>query len=262
MTVRASFLRRLDLPEDLPAKSVEFEWHGMAEHLAPINATPLAKALMKKTNSALLTLGAGCLLWAEKRLRFVTDAEPLALIAEVTLLWEDSPHYYHHPGPRPAPTLKTPQYEAVVALFYQTTSIFKTAVGRHISHPPVQTIENLFALTRHVLGEEWTPAFREWTKQAIATMNRLAPNPHQDFRDRFDFDSDEEWEAYKALNMGRPIAIEACNPGSDLSNEQSDALYLDFMLEADPAENRYLALPDLMESRGFSGTPYRPRSRQ
>ena len=252
---------RLDLPSGLPTKTLDFEWNGMGFHLAPDGATPLSRALMKKTNSALCTLGAGCLLWSAKRLEFIADVQPLLSIAEVLLLWEDDPRYYHHPGELPDPDPAPVTYDVVNALFYQTSKIMEEFPNDHISDPPVQTVENLFALTRHILGEEWTPSFRSWTKRALATMERLAQNPHQDFRDRFDFESDAEFAAYTALNMGRPIAIEVCNQGLEFSVEMSDAAYLDFMMSVKREENCYLATPEMMRVAGFVGEPFVPRLR-
>jgi hypothetical protein len=256
-----NLMDRLILPSGLPARKVDFEWRGMDAHLAPDSGTPLHKALLGKTNSALCTLGAGCLLWSASRLERLADVGPLVAMAEVLLLWEDDPRYYHHPGESPRPATVTAAYEAVVALFYQASTILEEFPDEHDSDPPTRAILNLFALSRQILGEDWIDAYRTWTKQALKTMDRIAPNPHQTFEDRFDFDSDEEYEAFIVLNMGPPVAIEACNEGANLSPEQSAALYRDFMLGVVPGANRYLASPELLKAKGFPGTPYTPRSR-
>lgn len=261
MSEQTRLLDRIALPEGLPSKTIEFSWHGPTAHLAPITATPLSKALKGKTNSALCTLAVGSILWSAERLRNVTSATPLFLIAEVILLWEDDPRYFHHPGPSPKPETITDAYQAVSALFRQAAGIVAKSPGSHLSDPPIQDVENIFALTRHVLGEAWIPAFRVWTQRSIAALEKIAPNPHQDFKSRYDFDSEAAWEAHKALNMGPPIAIEACNAGADLTPEQSTALYREFMLGVVPGANRYLASPELLKAKGFPGTPYVPRSR-
>lgn len=262
MTKTTRLLDRVHLPDGLPARSVSFDWDGPGEHFAPLNATPLSKALKGKTNSALCTLCAGALVWGARRLEMVTEASPAYLIAEVLLLWEDDPRYYHHPGPASGPRPSGPAYEAIVDMFRETTSIFKDSPGRHVSDPPIQTVENVFSVVRQVLGPDWIDPFRSWTQQALAKLDQLAPNPHQDFTGRFDYDSEEEWEAHKALNMGRPIAVEVLNPGGETwTVERSDACYRDFMTSVKPAENRYLATPALMRDLGFSGTPYQPKAR-
>jgi hypothetical protein len=262
MSEQTRLLDRIILPEGLPAKSIDFPWYGPTEHLAPNASTPLSKALKSKTNSALCTLAAGALLWSAQRLRYITGATPLFLVAEVMLLWEDDPRYYHHPGPSPKPATITDAYHATAALFRQAAGIIVKSPGNHISSPPIQDVENIFALTRHVIGEDWIPAFRDWTVNALAVLDQLAPNPHQDFTSRHDYESDADWEAHKALNMGPPIAIEVLNhPPGTIDPVQSSALYRNFMLAVQPKENRYLATPELMISLGFPGKPYVPKAR-
>jgi hypothetical protein len=262
MTTSTRLLDRLILPKDLPAKNVDFEWNGPGLHFAPLNATPLSKALMGKTNSALCTLCAGALVWGARRLEMVTEASPAYLIAEALLLWEDDPRYYHHPGPSSGTRPSGQAYEAIVDLFRETTSIFKDSPGRHISDPPVQTVENVFSVVRQVLGPDWIDPFRKWTTQAIAKLDLLAVNTHQDFTGRFDHESEQAWEVHKALNMGRPIAIEVLNPGDvRWDSLHSDNVYGDFMTSVDWQQNRYLASPEHMTSLGFPGTPYNPKAR-
>jgi hypothetical protein len=256
-----SLIDRLVFPPELPAQRVDFEWHGMEAHEAPDSGTPLHKALLKKTNSALCTLGAGCLLWSAKRLERLEDVGPLVAMAEVLLLWEDDPRYYHHPGEMDEPANVSVTYDVVDALFYHASTILEKFPDEHDSDPPIRAIVNLFALSRHIMGKEWIDTYRTWTKQAVKTMDRIAPNPHQTFEGRFDFDSDEAYETFIVQNMGPPVAIEACNPGTDITPEQSTALYRDFMLGVVPGANRYLASPELLKAKGFPGTPYIPRPR-
>src|SRR5690606_4069924 len=256
MTATPPLTERLILPEGLAASSFPDDWKGPKAHLAPTKSTPMGKALMGKTNSALCTLGAGALLWAAGRLAAVADVRPLNDMAETLLLWERDPRYYHRIGPRHLQEAVPAPREAVETLCAKTTAIFKDSPGKHISDPPVQTIEDLISVTRFLLGPDSLAAFRTWVTTAIATFDRIAANPHQDFRGRFDFGSVAEWEAHKAQNMGPPLPIEACNVGCDLGPEACAALYHDFARSVDPVANIYLAPAEVMAELGFAGAPY------
>jgi hypothetical protein len=262
MTHSANNLLVLPLvPEGLASKSVDFDWKGPQAHLAPTKATPLAKALMGKTNCGLYVLVSGTLVWAARRLEFVADIRPLLQMAEMLLCYQDDPRYFAEDGPshltRPLP----PAQEAVETLCYETSAIFMATPGRHASRPPIQAVENVASVTRFVLGPDGQKSFRKWMTDAIARLDGIAPNPHQDFRSRYDFGSAEEWEAYKQLNMGPPLPLDVLVQGDVSDAAVCATRFGQFLAQVDPSTNPYLASTETMLGLGFVGTPYRPRKR-
>lgn len=115
---------------------------------------------------------------------------------------------------------------------------------------------------RQVLGPDWIDPFRSWTQQALAKLDQLTPNPHQDFTGRFDYDSRGGMGGAQGLEHGLSDCRRGAESGGETwTVERSDACYRDFMTSVKPAENRYLATPALMRDLGFSGTPYQPKAR-
>jgi len=261
MTDSAAKLLTLPLtPEGLAAQSVGFEWRGPQAYLAPTRATPLAKALMGKTNCGLYVLLCGSLVWAARRLEFVANTKPLLQMAEALLCYQDDPRYFAENGPSHLTSPLPPAQEAVETLCYETSAIFMETPGRHSSRPPVQAVENVVSVTRHILGPDWQKAFRTWVTDSIATLNAVAPNPHQDFRSRYDFGSAEDWDAYKRLNMGRPLPLDVLVPGESHDPGELSRRFAAFLAEVRPAENPYLVPAEAMLALGFVGQPYQPRA--
>lgn len=262
MTYSATKLLTLPLaPEGLAAKSVEFDWKGPQAHLAPTKATPLAKALMGKTNCALYVLLCGSLVWAARRLEFVAETKPLLQMAEALLCYQDDPRYFAEDGPSHLTVALPPAQEAVETLCYETSAIFMATPGRHASRPPIQAVENVVSVTRHVLGPDWQKAFRKWVTESVAKLDVIAPNTHQDFRGRFDFGSVEDWEAYKALNMGPPLPLDVLVVDGPTDAADRSRSFATFISAVESSGNPYLASSEVMLGLGFVGTPYEPRVR-
>ena len=184
-------------------------------HLAPIGATPLSKALKGKTNCALAALIAASLVWSARRLRLLTDTSPCLWVAETVLCWQSDPLYFNRNFAkqfiRPMPEVR----EAMaVALCRETSALFMVSPGSALTDPRIQIAENVIALTRHVLGPFEAP-LRTSLKAVIRRLDALAPNPYQDFRGAFDFDSDAEYLEYKRRNMGPPLPIEVADPSRE-----------------------------------------------
>jgi hypothetical protein len=262
MTYSAKDLLALPIvPEGLAAKSVDFDWKGPGAHLAPTKATPLAKALMGKTNCGLYVLMSGTLVWAARRLEFVADIRPVLQMAEALLCYQDDPRYFAEDGPSHLTSPLPAAQEAVETLCYETSAVFMATPGRHASRPPIQAVENVVSVARFVLGSDGQKSFRKWLTDSIARLDAIAPNPHQDFRSRYDFGSAEDWEAYKALNMGPPLPLDALASGDALGPEGLADQFARFLTSVDPSGNPYLASAETMLALGFVGAPYQPRKR-
>ncbi|HEY6919906.1 MAG TPA: hypothetical protein VI412_11620 [Tabrizicola sp.] len=262
MTYSAKELLALPVaPDGIAARSVDFDWKGPQAHLAPTKATPLAKALMGKTNCGLYVLLADTLVWAARRLEFVAEIRPLLQMAEALLCYQDDPRYFAEDGPSHLTSPLPPAQEAVETLCYETSAIFMATPGRHASRPPIQAVENVVSVTRLVLGSDAVKPFRKWITDSVARLDSIAPNEHQDFRSRYDFGSVEDWEAYKTLNMGLPLppdvlSLQETGAPSDLADG-----FARYLRSVEPATNPYLASAETMLAQGFMGTPYQPRTR-
>lgn len=262
MTYSATSLLALPLvPDGIAAKSIDFDWKGPQAHLAPTRATPLGKALMGKTNCGLYVLLSGTLVWAARRLEFVADIRPLLQMAETLLCYQDDPRYFAEDGPSHLTSPLPPAQEAVETLCYETSAIFMATPGRHASRPPIQAVENVASVTRFVLGSDGQKPFRKWMTDSIARLDEIAPNPHQDFRSRYDFGSAEEWEAYKILNMGEPLPLDVLLPGGASDPAGRAERFARFLASVDSSTNPYLASAETMLALGFVGTPYQARKR-
>src|SRR4051812_37122277 len=118
-------------------------------------------------------------------------------------------------------------------------------------------VENIVALTRFALGDGLEDPFRVWVTAALKRLDRVAPNPVQDFRGRFDFGSEEEYQAHLRQNMGAPLPIDVVDTSKEVAPDALASLYATFLAKVDWAANPYLRSPESLQTAGFSGEPYR-----
>lgn len=234
---------RLPVSETIRAAKVEFAWRGADAYIAPTTETPLQRALLGKTNAAVITFIAGCALVAARRLELVADTRRLHLLAEVLLCFEGDPAAYSGYR-RPKPASPPPVAEqAVSAVFTRATGVFQQSPGQHSSFPPMQAAKNVVALLEVILGQDHEQFLRRFLEESIRRLDLYAANPGQVFTTRSAYDTDEEWLRVKRRNFGQPVPIEVLDPAKDLAPGDLDLLYADFLKTADSAGNPYLSPP-------------------
>ena len=181
-------------------------------------------------------------------------------MAETVLCWQSDPLYFNRNFAqqfiRPMPEVR----EAVaVALCRETSALFMVSPGeRIVTDPPIQIAENVIALTRHVLGPDFEAPLRTSLKAVIRRLDALAPNPYQDFRGAFDFDSDADVPRVQEAQHGSTAADRGRGPEPrGITPADLAPLYADFIASVDWAANPYLRSPEELRQAGFVGKPYR-----
>lgn len=248
---RAMLLKVSFLPSDLPALALDIKWRGPESHLAPSRKTPLSKALMGKTNCGLFVLAAACLIWAAQRLKLVADVNPLLCTAEALLCYQSDAAYFNRDGPTHLNGHLPLQREIVETLCYETSAIFQEIPGEHSSDPPIQAVETIIFLTRHILGPEWLEPFKDWVKTTIARLDRVAQNHFQTFQSIFDFETEEEFVTHLRNNVGNPLPLTVCGDGPDRDSKQYRLEFEEFMQGVDWSSNPYLSSPEVIQALGL-----------
>ena len=251
---------RLILPESLRASSIDFEYRGARAHYAPSSETPLSRAMLGKTNCAVITLIAGMNLLVAHRLERVADVRLLVQLAEVLLCFERAPEYYsgyHQESPTPD---RNSAESVITGLFSEGTAVFASNPGKHSSFPPTQALKNTAALAELVFGKQHRAYLAEFLNAAVAQLGVVASNPNQVFTRKSDYATRSEWEEAVRRNFGTPVPIEAVGAGQVLSVGDLASLYQSFLNSVDWQANPYLRSADQMIDLGFIGDPYTKES--
>lgn len=250
------FYSLIDLPAGLDQPPHGILWEGRDKHLAPTRDTPLKRAVLGRTNNALSLIIAASMIWAAKRLSLKGDVTKVLRVAEATLCWQASPRYFNDDSPYffgdPGLGLVERITETVAA---KGTTDFQRAPGRHHPLPPLQDVADMVALTRHVLGERFDPAYKDWLRGLIDRLGGVAPRPGA---------PDDVWPELGTADyatrlsgvVGQPLPPEAANMARPFDPGERAALYSAFLRQVDWASNPYLNPPDKMKALGFDAEPY------
>ncbi|MEM7056549.1 MAG: hypothetical protein AAF557_03100 [Pseudomonadota bacterium] len=237
------------IPSDFGIGEFPTEWSEPLHYAEP--GPPLKIALIEKTQSALHAIFSGVMIWAARRLGYVTDVTALEDIAVMLFCYQQDPDYVCqvHP-PSILESSQAERYEGV-ALFLEHLILYQLWKNdwRWPLLPHYNTVAQAITLIRYQMGPKQRSSFDSWITRIIERMNDLGPLPeHKGLMPRV---AQEDRPARRQVVMGLPIPPQSLDLGMDMNGFDMSAAWHDFLTTVDFRNNRFLKpLEDVQLSSG------------
>ena len=231
------------------------KWDSYENHIGPLEGNPpLKKRLSGLTMMGEVTLAAGILLWAARRLEQDVDVTPLYQVAEASFAYQFSPRYMPRTrferifGPDDPPA-----ESAFFGLRQQMRRVTMADWYWDVYGNPTQDLFHMAWATNYIMAKADRKDFEGWLFATHERILGVAARPDEPRFKMADFDTEKEYAARVALHRGTPLPPDILSGPveGDLT-----ALAHDFLRSLDPQTNPYLAPAAEMVEEGFDGQPY------